>query len=78
MALVTLFVVCLINLLLRVRVPPRKSGPLADWRAFTEAPYVLFVVGFFLIYWAVYFAFYYVCLSSSPFPRSCIAHMPTD
>lgn len=60
MGFVTLFTAIAINLILRVRIPPRKSGPLADWRAFTEIPYIFFVIGFFLIYWAVYFAFYYV------------------
>lgn len=60
MAFVTLFLAVVINLVLRMRVPPRKAGPIADWRAFTEIPYVFFCVGFFLIYWAVYFAFYYV------------------
>ncbi|KAI0024310.1 MFS monocarboxylate transporter [Xylariomycetidae sp. FL0641] len=62
MAFVTLFVSVLINLLLRVRVPARKSGPLADLGAFKERPYIFFVLGFFLVYWAVYFAFYYIDL----------------
>ncbi|KAF2232286.1 MFS general substrate transporter [Viridothelium virens] len=60
MAFVTLALAIAINLLLRVRVPPRRSGSLIDWRAFTEIPYVFFGIGFFLIYWAVYFAFYYI------------------
>ncbi|KAI1781346.1 MFS general substrate transporter [Hypoxylon cercidicola] len=62
MAFVTLFVSILINLLLRVRIPARRSGPLADLHAFKELPYIFFCVGFFLIYWAVYFAFYYIDL----------------
>ncbi|KAI0547590.1 MFS general substrate transporter [Xylaria curta] len=62
MAFVTLFVAILINLIMRVRVPARKSGPIADLHAFTELDYVFFVIGFFLIYWAVYFAFYYIDL----------------
>ncbi|CAG8972029.1 hypothetical protein HYALB_00004893 [Hymenoscyphus albidus] len=62
MAFVTLLIAIVINLLLRVRIPPRTSGPLVDWKAFTEIPYTFFVLGFFLIYWAVYFAFYYVDL----------------
>ncbi|KAI1209504.1 uncharacterized protein F4807DRAFT_460717 [Annulohypoxylon truncatum] len=62
MAFVSLFVCVLINLLLRVRVPARRSGLIADLHAFTELPYIFFVVGFFLIYWAVYFAFYYIDL----------------
>ncbi len=60
MGFVTLAIAIAINLLLRMRIPPRKSGSLADWTAFTEIPYIFFVLGFFLIYWAVYFAFYYV------------------
>jgi predicted MFS family arabinose efflux permease len=64
MAFVTLLIAVIINLLLRVRIPPRTSGPLADWRAFTERAYLFFVIGFFLIYWAVYFAFYYVRIVS--------------
>ena len=63
MAFVTLVIAVVINLLLRIRVPPRKSGALVDWKAFTEKQYVFFIIGFFLIYWAVYFAFYYVSIS---------------
>ncbi|KUI73762.1 Riboflavin transporter MCH5 [Cytospora mali] len=62
MAFVTLFVSILINLLLRVRVPARKSGPLLDFHAFKELSYIFFCIGFFLVYWAVYFAFYYIDL----------------
>lgn len=62
MAFVTLFVCVLINLLLRVRIPARRSGPIADFHAFTELPYIFFCIGFFLVYWAVYFAFYYIDL----------------
>jgi hypothetical protein len=65
MAFVTLFVSIIINLLLRVRVVPRKAGPLLDLRYFKEPSYILFCIGFFLIYWAVYFAFYYVRASIS-------------
>ena len=67
MGFVTMVAALAINLLLRMRVPPRKSGPLADWRAFTEMPYICFAFGFFLIYWAVYFAFYYVSDFRTPF-----------
>ena len=66
MALVTLVVAIPINLLLRMRVPARKAGPLVDLHAFKELPYVFFTIGFFLIYWAVYFAFYYV---RNPYPH---------
>lgn len=60
MAFVTLFVSILINLLVRVRIPPRRSGPLFDFHALKEPAYVFFSIGFFFVYWAVYFAFYYI------------------
>ena len=54
--------------LFRVRLPPRKSGPLVEWSAFREAPYVLFCIGMFFVFWALYFAFYYI----SAFGRSIL------
>ena len=47
----------------RVRLPPRKTGPLVEWTAFKEVPYLLFCVGMFLNLLAVYFAYFYVCIS---------------
>lgn len=44
----------------RTRLPPRKSGPIVEWSAFKELSYDLFTIGMFLIFWALYFAFYYV------------------
>jgi MFS family permease len=46
----------------RVRLPPRKSGPLVEWAAFKELPYTLFCIGMFLNLWAVYFSYFYVRL----------------
>lgn len=46
--------------LLRVHVQPRKSGPLIEWEAFKEMPYLLFCLGTFLALWGLYFAYYYV------------------
>jgi hypothetical protein len=46
--------------LMRTRVPPRPSGPLVEWGAFKEPPYVLFIAGMFFAFWSLYFAFYYV------------------
>ncbi|KAL2850361.1 major facilitator superfamily domain-containing protein [Aspergillus pseudodeflectus] len=46
--------------LLRPRLPPRKSGPLAEWSAFKEPAYLLFTFGVFLLYWTLYFAFFYI------------------
>lgn len=45
---------------MRTRMPPRQSGPLVEWAAFTEAPYILYVIGMFFNFWSLYFAFYYV------------------
>ena len=45
---------------MRTRLPPRKSGPFVEWAAFTELPYALFSVAMFLVFWALYFAFYYL------------------
>lgn len=60
-------VICVIsNLLLRPYLPPRKSGPLLEWDAFKELPYVLFTFGGFLNLYVLFFGFFYV----SPDPHS--------
>lgn len=48
--------------LFRVRLPPRKSGPLVEWSAFKEPAYSLFCLGMFLNFWALYFGFFYVSI----------------
>jgi len=50
----------IINLLLRPRLPPRKAGPLVEWKAFLEPTYALFTIGVFLIFFAVYFCFFFI------------------
>ena len=45
---------------MRPRLPPRKSGPIIDWSAWTERPYALFVVGLFFAMWTTYYTLYYV------------------
>ncbi|KAL1586262.1 hypothetical protein WHR41_05500 [Cladosporium halotolerans] len=45
---------------MRPRLPPRATGPIIDWKAFTEPVYVLFVGGIFFVLWNVYFTFYYI------------------
>ncbi|KAI1390740.1 MFS general substrate transporter [Hypoxylon trugodes] len=57
---VALFMVLVMNLLLKPRLVPRTSGPLVEWTAFKEPPYVIFVAGTFMLYWALYFGFFYV------------------
>jgi hypothetical protein len=60
MGFVVLFNSILITLLARVRLPPRKTGPIFEWAAFKEPSYSLFCVGMFFNLWAVYFAYFYV------------------
>jgi MFS family permease len=44
------------------RLPPRKQGPLIDWDAFSDLPYMLFVTGTAIMTASTYFAFYYVSI----------------
>ena len=59
-AFVMLGLSVLTNAFFRPRLPPRRSGPLVEWAALKELPYVLFSTGMFLVVWGLYFAFYYV------------------
>ena len=67
-----LFFAIVINILLRPRLPPRKVGPVVEWAAFREPTYVLFAIGMFLIFWALYFGFFYVGLAEESFPYSIL------
>ncbi|KAK8206904.1 hypothetical protein M8818_004739 [Zalaria obscura] len=58
----------------RTRLPPRRSGPVVEWAAFSELPYTFFVAGMFFVFWSIYFAFYYV----GNFSRSIIHLGYTD
>lgn len=66
-AFVALVITGAANLLLRPYLPPRKTGPLIEWAAFKELPYVLFTLGAFLNFYALYFGFFYVsaCLCAT-------------
>jgi MFS transporter, MCT family, solute carrier family 16 (monocarboxylic acid transporters), member 3 len=57
---VALFMSIIAILILKPRLKPRTLGPLVEWDAFKEAPYVLFALGAFLFFWALYFGFFYV------------------
>ena len=48
--------------LIKPRVAARKSGPLFEFVAFKEVPFLLYTVGTFLALWGLYFAYYYVSL----------------
>lgn len=61
-ALVAL-VLCISScVLLRPRLPGRKTGPWIEWAAFREIPYVLFAVGSFFNFYGMYFGLFYVSL----------------
>lgn len=68
MGFVVLFNSILVILLARVRLPPRKTGPIFEWAAFKEPSYSIFCAGMFFNMWAVYFAYFYV----SPCPRPLV------
>ncbi|KAH7188607.1 major facilitator superfamily domain-containing protein [Fusarium flagelliforme] len=59
-AFVALFMIVIANLMLKPYLPPRKSGPLMEWEAFRELPFILFVLGAFLNFYALYFGFFYI------------------
>lgn len=64
MGFVLLFNSIIVLLLVRQRLPPRKTGPFIEWKAFTELSYTFFAFGTFFCFWAVYYAYDYV--SSAP------------
>lgn len=70
MGFVILFNAVISLALARVRLAPRKTGPLFEWSAFREPSYTLFCVGMFFNLWAVYFAYFYVSQSSHIGDRS--------
>ncbi len=47
---------------LRPRLPPRKAGPIVEWRAFKEIPYLSTVAGLTFVFGALFFSYYYVSL----------------
>lgn len=70
-----LFVSTVAILLLKPRLKPRKSGPLVEWDAFKEGPYLLYSLGAFLFFWALYFGFFYVS-SAHSFPFRSVSAVP--
>ncbi|RSM06449.1 hypothetical protein CDV31_009129 [Fusarium ambrosium] len=64
-AFVALTMAIIANIILKPCLPPRRSGPLVEWDAFRELPYLFFSLGAFLNFYALYFGFFYV--SHSPF-----------
>lgn len=80
-AFVALAFSALAVVLLRPRLKPRRAGPLVEWEAFREAPYILYTLGVFIWFWAHYFGFFYVSVLPLPplFPssESCITQIAT-
>lgn len=60
LGLLTLVMLSLSFILLRQRVPPRKSSRIVDWQAFQEPAYFAFAVGMFFNFWGLYVAFFYI------------------
>jgi MFS family permease len=50
------------NAILHPRLAPRKHGPLIEWGALREPPFVTFAAGVFFVFWALYFSIFYVRL----------------
>ncbi|KAL2140913.1 hypothetical protein VTI28DRAFT_3062 [Corynascus sepedonium] len=71
---VTLCVATLSVLMLRPKLRPRKSGPVVEWDAFKEGPYLLYILGAFLFFWALYFGFFYI----NAYARNVIHFSTTD
>lgn len=60
LAFINLTCLSIVFAFMRPRLPPRKSGPLIDWSAFREWPYLGVVGGIFATSMSNYFTFYYV------------------
>lgn len=55
-------------MLIKPRTEPRKGGAIFEWGAFREVPYVLYTVGTFFIFWALYFTTFYVRINHNHLP----------
>lgn len=47
-------------ILFKPRLPPRRTGPIIEWSAFSEPPFLFFTISMFLNFWGLYFAFFYL------------------
>lgn len=71
---VALFCMVIAIILIRPQLKPRKSGPIVEWAAFKELPYLLYSVGAFLLYWALFFGAFYI----NSFARNIIGFSTID
>ncbi|KAI1207669.1 MFS general substrate transporter [Annulohypoxylon truncatum] len=60
LAFINLTCLSIVFAFMRPRLPPRKSGPIIDWSAFRELPYLGVVGGIFATSMSNYFTFYYI------------------
>ncbi|KAK4669463.1 uncharacterized protein QC763_203260 [Podospora pseudopauciseta] len=60
--------------LLRPVLKPRRSGPVFEWDAFREGPYLLFTLGAFLFFWALFFGSFFI----NAFARNIVGFSTTD
>ncbi|KAH6630875.1 major facilitator superfamily domain-containing protein [Chaetomium sp. MPI-SDFR-AT-0129] len=73
-AFVALFVATVSVVMLKPKLRPRRSGPIIEWEAFKEGPYLLYMLGAFLFFWALYFGFFYI----NAYARNVIHFSTTD
>lgn len=73
---VNLACLCLAMCFMRPRLPPRKSGPIVDWKAFKEPVFVLYASGLFFAMSSLYFTLYYVSIAliQAPYSLDSFAH----
>ncbi|KAK4944332.1 hypothetical protein LTR10_016218 [Elasticomyces elasticus] len=45
---------------MRPRLPPRKAGPVIEWRALYEIPYDCVLIGMSLVFGGLFFSYYYI------------------
>lgn len=66
-ALVTLLFCGNAYILLRPRHKANRSGPWVEWAAFKEPAYLMFAIGTFFLFWALYFGTFFVRFKRSFF-----------
>ncbi|KAI0905636.1 MFS general substrate transporter [Ustulina deusta] len=71
---VALFCTVTAFLCIKPRLKPRRSGPLVEWSAFKERPYLLYSIGVFLLYLALFFGSFYI----NTFARDIIGFSTTN
>ncbi|KAI5859901.1 MFS general substrate transporter [Durotheca rogersii] len=62
MGFVQLATLAFVNVFMRTRLPPRRTGGLVEWGALRELEFAFYCVGMFFNFWGVYFGFYYLAV----------------